>query len=64
MFLLGDVSLPRVPQPRAEQNQGPLWEHPELAGLDVLRHRHSLTALCVPRRFVGLARRRMGRGGR
>ncbi|CAL8370913.1 unnamed protein product [Arctogadus glacialis] len=50
--------------PCAELNPGPLWEHPELAGLDVLRHRHSLTALCVPRRFVGLARRRMGRGGR
>uniref|UniRef100_A0A8C5C3W8 Enhancer of polycomb homolog n=1 Tax=Gadus morhua TaxID=8049 RepID=A0A8C5C3W8_GADMO len=50
--------------PCAELNPGPLWEHPELAGLDALRHRHSLTALCVPRRFVGLARRRMGRGGR
>ncbi|CAL8320669.1 unnamed protein product [Merluccius merluccius] len=50
--------------PCAEQNQGLLREHPELAGLDALRHRHSLTALCVPRRCIGPARRRMGRGGR
>ncbi|KAJ3592330.1 hypothetical protein NHX12_007457 [Muraenolepis orangiensis] len=50
--------------PCAEQNQGLLWEYPELAGLDALRHRHSLTALCVPRRCIGLARRRTGRGGR
>ncbi|KAM4609319.1 enhancer of polycomb homolog 2 isoform 2-T2 [Polymixia lowei] len=50
--------------PRVEHNGDVLWEHPELAGMDALRHRHSVTALSVPRRCVGLARRRMGRGGR
>ncbi|KAI1884910.1 hypothetical protein AGOR_G00214760 [Albula goreensis] len=43
---------------------GLLWDYPELAGLQALRHRHCLTALSVPRRCVGLARRRVGRGGR
>ena len=52
-------------QPHVDQKAGGvLWEHPELAGTDALRHRHSVTALSVPRRCVGLARRRMGRGGR
>ncbi|XP_071755020.1 enhancer of polycomb homolog 2 isoform X1 [Centroberyx gerrardi] len=50
--------------PHTDQNGGVLWEHPELAGMDALRHRHSLTALSLPRRWVGLSRRRMGRGGR
>ncbi|XP_056146127.1 enhancer of polycomb homolog 2 [Lampris incognitus] len=50
--------------PCTEQAGGALWEHPELAGMDSLRHRHSLTSLSVPRHCVGLARRRMGRGGR
>uniref|UniRef100_A0A667Y087 Enhancer of polycomb homolog n=1 Tax=Myripristis murdjan TaxID=586833 RepID=A0A667Y087_9TELE len=36
----------------------------KLAGMDALRHRHSLTALSLPSRLVGLGRRRMGRGGR
>ncbi|KAG7274797.1 hypothetical protein CRUP_010294 [Coryphaenoides rupestris] len=50
--------------PCVGQSQGLLREHPELAGLDPLHHRHSLTALCLPRHCIGLARRRMGRGGR
>uniref|UniRef100_A0A673X3L8 Enhancer of polycomb homolog n=1 Tax=Salmo trutta TaxID=8032 RepID=A0A673X3L8_SALTR len=50
--------------PFVDQSSGLLWDHPELAGLDALRHRHSLTALSVPQRCVGLARRRVGRGGR
>ncbi|XP_054974535.1 enhancer of polycomb homolog 2 isoform X3 [Sorex araneus] len=40
------------------------FENPELAALDKLRYRHCLTALTVPRRCIGFARRRIGRGGR
>ncbi|XP_055973588.1 enhancer of polycomb homolog 2 isoform X3 [Sorex fumeus] len=40
------------------------FEAPELAALDKLRYRHCLTALTVPRRCIGFARRRIGRGGR
>ncbi|XP_055254895.1 enhancer of polycomb homolog 2 isoform X2 [Moschus berezovskii] len=36
----------------------------ELADLDKLRYRHCLTTLTVPRRCIGFARRRIGRGGR
>ncbi|XP_010878242.2 enhancer of polycomb homolog 2 isoform X2 [Esox lucius] len=50
--------------PCVAQSSGFLWEHPELVGLDAVRYRHSLTALSVPQRCVGLARRRVGRGGR
>ncbi|XP_067110174.1 enhancer of polycomb homolog 2 [Osmerus mordax] len=50
--------------PPVDQRGGMLWEHPELAGLDTLQHRHSLTALSILPRCVGLARRRLGRGGR
>ncbi|KAL0963909.1 hypothetical protein UPYG_G00315240 [Umbra pygmaea] len=50
--------------PCVSRSSGLLWDHPELAGMDALRHRHSLTALSVPQRCVGLARRRVGRGGR
>ncbi|KAF7241736.1 hypothetical protein EYD10_11845, partial [Varanus komodoensis] len=39
-------------------------EYPELAELDKLRYRHCLTTLTVPRRCIGFARRRIGRGGR
>ncbi|XP_006135743.1 enhancer of polycomb homolog 2 [Pelodiscus sinensis] len=39
-------------------------ENSELAELDKLRHRHCLTTLTVPRRCIGFARRRIGRGGR
>ncbi|MBN3292632.1 EPC2 protein, partial [Polypterus senegalus] len=41
-----------------------LWESPELAGLEEHKFRHCLTALSVPKRCIGLARRRIGRGGR
>ncbi|KAK9410613.1 enhancer of polycomb 2 like [Crotalus adamanteus] len=39
-------------------------ENSELAELDKLRYRHCLTTLTVPRRCIGFARRRVGRGGR
>uniref|UniRef100_A0A3B3RJU5 Enhancer of polycomb homolog n=1 Tax=Paramormyrops kingsleyae TaxID=1676925 RepID=A0A3B3RJU5_9TELE len=41
-----------------------LWDHPELAGMSPLPFRHSHVVLSVPWRCLGLARRRMGRGGR
>uniref|UniRef100_A0A8C9SFI7 Enhancer of polycomb homolog n=1 Tax=Scleropages formosus TaxID=113540 RepID=A0A8C9SFI7_SCLFO len=50
--------------PLEEQHCSVLWHHPELAGLEALHHRHCLTVLSVPPRCVGLARRRVGRGGR
>ncbi|XP_062390394.1 enhancer of polycomb homolog 2 [Sardina pilchardus] len=50
--------------PLVDQSSSPLWGQVELPGVDPLRQRHSLTALTVPRRCVGLARRRVGRGGR
>ncbi|KAG3274441.1 enhancer of polycomb homolog 2 isoform X2 [Ictidomys tridecemlineatus] len=39
-------------------------ENSDLADLDKLRYRHCLTTLSVPRRCIGFARRRIGRGGR
>ncbi|XP_021509713.1 enhancer of polycomb homolog 2 isoform X2 [Meriones unguiculatus] len=39
-------------------------EKSELADLDKLRYKHCLTTLTVPRRCIGFARRRIGRGGR
>ncbi|KAL9847752.1 enhancer of polycomb homolog 2 isoform 1-T1 [Geothlypis trichas] len=49
--------------PRLDQtNCSP--ESPELAELDKLSFRHCLTTLTVPRRCIGFARRRIGRGGR
>ncbi|XP_059560515.1 enhancer of polycomb homolog 2 isoform X3 [Myotis daubentonii] len=40
------------------------FENSELADLAKLRYRHCLTTLTVPRRCIGFARRRIGRGGR
>ncbi|KAM7105949.1 enhancer of polycomb homolog 2 isoform 4-T4 [Molossus nigricans] len=40
------------------------FENSDLADLDKLRYRHCLTTLTVPRRCIGFARRRIGRGGR
>ncbi|XP_054418430.1 enhancer of polycomb homolog 2 isoform X2 [Pteronotus mesoamericanus] len=40
------------------------FENSELTDLDKLRYRHCLTTLTVPRRCIGFARRRIGRGGR
>ncbi|MBN3306566.1 EPC2 protein, partial [Amia calva] len=50
--------------PHLDQTNSLLWEHPELAGMEELRYRHCLTTLMVPRRCIGLSRRRIGRGGR
>ncbi|XP_069588994.1 enhancer of polycomb homolog 2 [Ranitomeya imitator] len=36
----------------------------DLSGLARLRYKHCLTTLTVPRRCIGFARRRLGRGGR
>ncbi|XP_057189392.1 enhancer of polycomb homolog 1b isoform X2 [Triplophysa rosa] len=40
------------------------WCGPTKGGLGDVRYRYSLTTLTVPRRCLGLARRRVGRGGR
>uniref|UniRef100_A0A8B9UGR1 Enhancer of polycomb homolog n=1 Tax=Anas zonorhyncha TaxID=75864 RepID=A0A8B9UGR1_9AVES len=49
--------------PRLDQINSP-YENSELAELDKLRFRHCLTTLTIPRRCIGFARRRVGRGGR
>ncbi|XP_071978300.1 enhancer of polycomb homolog 2 [Engystomops pustulosus] len=46
--------------PRLDQMNDPS----ELSGLARLRYKHCLTTLTVPRRCIGFARRRLGRGGR
>ncbi|XP_065118241.1 enhancer of polycomb homolog 1b isoform X1 [Paramisgurnus dabryanus] len=40
------------------------WSDPAEGGLGDVRYRYSLTTLTVPRRCLGLARRRVSRGGR
>ncbi|CAL8277217.1 unnamed protein product [Lota lota] len=40
------------------------WTEPSEGGAEDGRYRYSLTTLTIPRRCLGLARRRMGRGGR
>ncbi len=40
------------------------WSDPAEGGVADVRYRYSLTTLTVPRRCLGLARRRVGRGGR
>ncbi|XP_052580122.1 enhancer of polycomb homolog 2 isoform X3 [Peromyscus californicus insignis] len=49
--------------PRLDQANH-MCENSELADLDKLRYKHCLTTLTVPRRCIGFARRRIGRGGR
>ncbi|NWX98775.1 EPC2 protein, partial [Nothoprocta ornata] len=49
--------------PRLDQTSS-LYENSELADWDKLRFRHCLTTLTIPRRCIGFARRRVGRGGR
>ncbi|XP_036714105.1 enhancer of polycomb homolog 2 isoform X2 [Balaenoptera musculus] len=49
--------------PRLDQTSHS-FENSELVDLDKLRYRHCLTMLTVPRRCIGFARRRIGRGGR
>ncbi|KAM5152543.1 enhancer of polycomb homolog 2 [Mantella aurantiaca] len=39
-------------------------ENTDLSALARLRYRHCLTTLTIPRRCIGFARRRLGRGGR
>ncbi|KAJ8395060.1 hypothetical protein AAFF_G00040110 [Aldrovandia affinis] len=49
---------------RVDQSGSWPWCSPSEGGLGDVRFRYSLTTLTVPRRCVGLARRRTGRGGR
>ncbi|KAG9337456.1 hypothetical protein JZ751_028748, partial [Albula glossodonta] len=49
---------------RLDQSGSWPWCSPSEGGLGDVRFRYSLTTLTVPRRCVGLARRRIGRGGR
>ncbi|NXE91412.1 EPC2 protein, partial [Menura novaehollandiae] len=49
--------------PRLDQTNSS-YENSELAEWDKLRFRHCLTTLTIPRRCIGFARRRIGRGGR
>ncbi|XP_061095612.1 enhancer of polycomb homolog 1-like isoform X2 [Conger conger] len=50
--------------PRLDQSGSWPWQSPSEGGLGDVRYRYSLTTLTVPRRCMGLARRRVGRGGR
>ncbi|XP_058879247.1 enhancer of polycomb homolog 1-like isoform X3 [Acipenser ruthenus] len=49
---------------RSDQTGNWPWCSPEEGGLADVRYRYCLTTLTVPRRCVGFARRRIGRGGR
>ncbi|KAG9355187.1 hypothetical protein JZ751_000025 [Albula glossodonta] len=49
---------------RLDQSGGWSWCGPSEGGPGDTRYRYCLTTLTVPRRCVGLARRRLGRGGR
>ncbi|XP_067863597.1 enhancer of polycomb homolog 1-like isoform X1 [Heptranchias perlo] len=50
--------------PRLDQTGNWPWCSPEEGGLGDVRYRYCLTTLTVPRRCIGFARRRIGRGGR
>ncbi|XP_038654197.1 enhancer of polycomb homolog 1-like isoform X1 [Scyliorhinus canicula] len=50
--------------PRLDQTGNWPWCSPEKGGLGDIRYRYCLTTLTVPRRCIGFARRRVGRGGR
>ncbi|KAL4630915.1 enhancer of polycomb1-like [Arapaima gigas] len=50
--------------PRTDQCRLWPWNSPSDGGLGDVRYRYCLTSLSVPHRCVGLARRRVGRGGR
>ncbi|KAF7652650.1 hypothetical protein LDENG_00094040 [Lucifuga dentata] len=50
--------------PHIEPSDGVLCERAEPTGIHPLCGRHSLTMLTVPQHWIGLGRRRMGRGGR
>uniref|UniRef100_A0A4W6G6F2 Enhancer of polycomb homolog n=1 Tax=Lates calcarifer TaxID=8187 RepID=A0A4W6G6F2_LATCA len=49
---------------RPDQSGNWPWVSPTEGGLGDLRFRYCLTSLNMPRRCIGLARRRVGRGGR
>ncbi|XP_007536526.1 enhancer of polycomb homolog 1 isoform X2 [Erinaceus europaeus] len=50
--------------PHLDQTGNWPWASPEDGGLGDVRYRYCLTTLTVPQRCIGLARRRLGRGGR
>ncbi|KAJ8268698.1 hypothetical protein COCON_G00138700 [Conger conger] len=52
------------PQSRLDQSGSWPWDSPVGGGPGHSRYRYCLTTLTVPHRCVGLARRRVGRGGR
>ena len=53
-----------VPQSLQERVGCWPWTDPSEGGVEEGRYRYSLATLTIPRRCLGLARRRMGRGGR
>ncbi|KAM4705512.1 enhancer of polycomb homolog 1 [Rhinophrynus dorsalis] len=50
--------------PHLDQTGNWAWCSPEQGGLGDIRYRYCLTTLTVPRKCIGFARRRVGRGGR
>ncbi|XP_077124611.1 enhancer of polycomb homolog 1 isoform X2 [Ranitomeya variabilis] len=50
--------------PHLDQTGNWPWCSPEQGGLGDIRYRYCLTTLTVPRKCIGFARRRVGRGGR
>ncbi|KAM4688011.1 enhancer of polycomb homolog 1 isoform 1-T1 [Discoglossus pictus] len=50
--------------PHLDQTGNWPWCSPEEGGLGDIRYRYCLTTLTVPRKCIGFARRRVGRGGR
>ncbi|XP_053322158.1 enhancer of polycomb homolog 1 isoform X2 [Spea bombifrons] len=50
--------------PRLDQAGNWPWCSPDQGGLGDIRYRYCLTTLTVPRKCIGFARRRVGRGGR
>ncbi|XP_008848768.1 enhancer of polycomb homolog 1 isoform X2 [Nannospalax galili] len=50
--------------PHLDQTGNWPWTSPKDGGLGDVRYRYCLTALTVPQRCIGFARRRVGRGGR
>ncbi|XP_073437788.1 enhancer of polycomb homolog 1 isoform X2 [Dendrobates tinctorius] len=50
--------------PHLDQTGNWPWCGPEQGGLGDIRYRYCLTTLTVPRKCIGFARRRVGRGGR
>lgn len=52
------------PKPHLDQTGDWPWSSPKGGTLGNERYRYCLTTLTVPQRCIGLARRRVGRGGR